>query len=178
MPERAAASAQRSRARAKGRDWRLVIRRVLQTPAPGASRVRVTARGAIVGMFGLCLGATLLASVLHLEVLVGLGFCLACVLAPAYAARQAMLEVVTAPPIIFVLAVIIVQSLTAQGDSSHASMLSVLEGTTLTLAAVAPWLFAGTVLCVFIAIRRGLPRCVRDLRTGLRGETGAGAGDG
>jgi hypothetical protein len=97
------------------------------------------------------------------------------VLAPAYATRQALLEVVAAPPVTFLLAVIIVQVFTAQGDSTHASVQSVLEGTLLALAAVAPWLFVGTVLCVVIAFRRGLLQCVRELRAGLRGEEGAGA---
>jgi hypothetical protein len=137
---------------------------------PGESRVRVTARGALAGMFAVCFASSLLAYLLHLEVLVGLGFCAACVLAPAYAVRPALLEVVTAPPVTFLLAVVVVQGLTAQGDSSHASMLSVLEGTLLTLAAIAPWLFVGTVLCVVIAMRRGLPDCVRDLRASLRGD--------
>ncbi len=140
---------------------------------PGGSVVRVTARGALVGMFALCFAGSLLAYLLHLEVLIGIGFCAACVLAPTYAVRSALLEVVTAPPVTFLLAVIIMQGLTAQGDSNHASMLSVLEGTLLTLAAIAPWLFAGTVLCVVIAIRRGLPECLRELRAGVRGEPGA-----
>jgi hypothetical protein len=137
--------------------------------------VRITARGALTGMFAVCLGSSLLAYLLHLEVLVGLGFCAACVLAPAYAVRPALLEVVTAPPVTFLLAVVVVQALTAQGDSSHASVQSVLAGTLLTLAAIAPWLLAGTVLCVVIAIRRGLPECVRDLRASLRGDAGASA---
>jgi hypothetical protein len=129
----------------------------------------------MLGMFALCLSGSLAAAILHLEVLVGLGYCAACVLAPVYAARRAMLEVVTAPPITFLLAVIAVQALTAQGDGSHASMLSVLEGTLLTLAATAPWLFAGTGLCVLIAMRRGLPQCIRDLRANLRGDTSSRA---
>jgi hypothetical protein len=149
-----------------GLDLAELLRRAWQAAAPGASRVRITARGALIGVFGFCLGFTLVASVLHAEVLIGLGFCVACVLAPAYATRQALLEVVVAPPVTFLLAVIVVQALTAQGDSTHASVLSVLEGTLLTLAAVAPWLLAGMVLCVLIAVRRGLPQCVRDLLGG------------
>jgi hypothetical protein len=166
---------QTGRGQAVSQDWAQLLRRAWQVAAPGASRVRMTARGALVGIFGSCLAFTLVASVLHVEVLVGLGFCAACVLAPAYATRQALLEVVVAPPITLLLAVIIVQALTAQGDSTHASMLSVLEGTLLTLAAAAPWLFAGMVLCVLIAVRRGLPQCVRDLLGRSRDGAGAGA---
>lgn len=182
-PASPASSARRSTARptaspGAGRARELVLgaaNAARSAAIPGGSRVRVTARGALVGMFALCLAGSLLAYLLHLEVLIGIGFCAACVLAPAYAVRPALLEVVTAPPVTFLLAVIVVQGLTAQGDSSHASMLSVLEGTLVTLAAIAPWLFVGTVLCVAIAMRRGLPACVRDLRAGLRGEAGAAA---
>jgi hypothetical protein len=68
------------------------------------------------------------------------------------------------------LAEIIAQVATAQGSSSRGTVISVLEGTLLTLADVAPWLFAGTVICLVAAMVRGLPQCVRDLRAGLRGE--------
>jgi hypothetical protein len=49
----------------------------------------------------------------------------------------------------------------------------VLEGTFLTLANVAPWLLAGTAICLGIAMVQGLPECVRALRAGLRGEVRA-----
>lgn len=160
---------------AMSRGWHFVTQHAPQVAWPWAARVRITARGALLGMFALCLAADLMADLLHLEVLIGLGFCAACVLAPAYVTRQALLEIVAAPPVTFLLALVMVQAFTAQGDSNHATLLSVLEGTLLTLAAIAPWLFAGTALCVGICVRRGLLQCVRDLGTDLRGQVRPGA---
>ncbi len=135
-------------------------------------RSRVTARGALLGLFAICLLACLLAAWRQLDVLAGAGFMAGCVLAPVYARREAMLHVMISVPAIFLLAEIVTQSLTAQGSSSHGSVLSVLEGTFLTLADVAPWLLAGTAVCTGIAMFRGLPQCVRELQADLRGDAG------
>ncbi len=137
--------------------------------APGAASVRVTARGALLAMFTGCLIADLLADWLQLEVLIGLGFCAVCLLAPGYVRRPALLYVAVAPPAMFAAAVAVTQALTAQGTGGHAWVLSVLEGSLLTLAAVAPWLFAGTVLCLAAAMLRGLPESARDFSADLRG---------
>jgi hypothetical protein len=152
------------------RGWQLMTQHASQVAGPSAAGLRITVRGALVGMFALCLAADLMADLLHLEVLIGIGFCAACVLAPGYVTRQALLEIVAAPPVTFLLSLVLMQAFTAQGDSNHATVLSVLEGTLLTLAAIAPWLFAGTTLCVIISVRRGLMQCIRDLGTDLRGQ--------
>ncbi len=89
-------------------------------------------------------------------------------LAPVYARRDALLHIVISVPVIFLLAEIATQAMTAQGSSGHGSTLSVLEGTLLALADVAPWLFAGTAVCVIVAMMRGLPQCIRDLRDDVR----------
>jgi hypothetical protein len=154
------------------RGWQLVTQHAWQVDVPSAARLRITVRGALLGMFALCLAADLMADLFHLEMLIGIGFCAACVLAPGYVTRQALLEIVAAPPVTFLLSLVIMQAFTAQGDSNHATVLSVLEGTLLTLAAIAPWLFAGTALCVTISVRRGLMQCIRDLGTELRGQVG------
>jgi hypothetical protein len=138
-------------------------------------RSHVTLRGAVIGMLLLSLVACLLAAWLSVSELAGLGFCAGCVLAPLYARRDAQLQVVASAPVIFLAAVITTQVLTAQGSSNHGRMESVLEGTLLTLATSAPWLFAGTAACVAVAWRQGLPDCVRELRSGLR-EARSGAG--
>jgi hypothetical protein len=135
------------------------------TGRPGR-RARLTARGTLLGLLILCLVTCLLAAWRGLDVLAGLGFCAGCVLAPVYARRAAQLRVTLSVPVVFLLAEVVTQSLTAQGSSGHGSALSVLEGTFLTLADVAPWLFAGTALCIAIAMFRGLPQCIRDLRAG------------
>jgi len=106
----------------------------------------------------------------QIDPLAGLGYCAGCALAAGYVRREALLQVVLSAPVVFLVAEIVTQVLTAQGTSSHGSALSVVEGTFLTLADVAPWLFAGTAGCILIAMRRGLPQCVRDLQANLRGE--------
>jgi hypothetical protein len=129
-------------------------------------RARLPASVALLCLLALCLITCLLAAWRQLDVLAGLGFCAGCVLAPVYARRAAQLRVAVSAPVIFLLAEIAAQSLTAPGSSGHGSAVLVLEGTVLALAGVAPWLFAGTALCFIIALFRGLPQCVRDLRTG------------
>lgn len=130
----------------------------------------LTSRGAMLGLFAICLVTCLIAAVRQTDLIAGLGFCTGCSLAPLCVRRAALLQVVLSAPVVFLFAEIVTQGLTAQGDSSHASVLSVLEGTFLTLAAIAPWLFAGSAACVAIAYRRGLRQSVRDLGARLRGE--------
>ncbi len=129
-------------------------------------RGRLTASGALLGMLLLCLVTCLIAAWRQLDVLAGLGFCAGCVLAPVYARRAAQLKVAVSAPVIFLVAEIVAQSLTTSGNSGHGAVLSAAEGTLLALAGDAPWLFAGTAACLAIAMFRGLPQCVRDLRTG------------
>lgn len=129
-------------------------------------RARLPASGALLGMLALCLVTCLLAAWRQVDVVAGLGFCAGCMLAPVYARRAAQLKVAVSAPAIFLLAEIAAQSVTEPGSSHHGSAVLVLEGTVLALAAVAPFLFAGTALCFIIAMFRGLPQCVRDLRTG------------
>jgi hypothetical protein len=131
-----------------------------------ALRGRLTASAALLGMLLLCLVTCLVAAWRQLDVLTGLGFCASCVLAPVYARRAAQLRVAISAPVVFLVAQIIAQSLTAPGNFGHGAVLSVLEGTLLALADAAPWLFAGTAICIVIAMFRGLPQCVRDLRAG------------
>jgi hypothetical protein len=128
---------------------------------------------ALLAMLALCFVTCLLAAWRQLDVLAGLGFCAGCLLAPVYARRGAQLRVAVSAPVIFLLAEIAAQSLTAPGSSGHGSAMLVLEGTVLALAGAAPWLFAGTALCFIIAMFRGLPQCIRDLRTGAVRDRGS-----
>jgi uncharacterized protein DUF6542 len=135
-------------------------------------RARLPASVALLCMLALCLVTCLLAAWRQLDVVAGLGFCAGCVLAPVYARRAAQLRVAVSAPVIFLLAEIAAQSVAAPGSSGHSSAVLVLEGTVLALADVAPWLFAGTALCFVIAMFRGLPQCLRDLRTGAARDRG------
>lgn len=129
-------------------------------------RGRLPASAALLSMLLLCLVTCLVAAWRQLDGLAGFGFCAGGVLAPVYARRSAQLIVAVSAPVVFLVAEIAAQSITAPSGSGHSIVLSVLEGTLLVLAEVAPWLFAGTAVCIVIAMFRGLPQCVRDLRTG------------
>jgi hypothetical protein len=131
---------------------------------------QMTCRGAVLAMFVLFFLGALIADLLHLGFLVGLSFLAGCVLAARFARRSALLAVVVSPPLIFLVAVVCAESLSSSAATDRAGLLSAAEGTILTLAAAAPWLFGGEVLGLAFALFRGLPQCVRDLRAGLRGE--------
>jgi hypothetical protein len=81
-----------------------------------------------------------------------------------YTRPRDLLAVAVSPPLLFFCALVCVKALTAQG----AVIISTMEGTALTLANVAPWLFAGVILYLIVAWARGLPQCVTELRHGLR----------
>ena len=146
-------------------------------PAPAASlpaqqtasaHSHMTARGAIVAMFGLFLAADLAANWTGHEVPAGISFLAACILGPYLVRKHALLQVVAAPPAIFFIALVITQIATAQGTGKHGKILSVLEGTALILAALAPWLLSGAALGVLAAIPRGLAQCTRELKQEIR----------
>jgi hypothetical protein len=132
----------------------------------------MTARGAVLAMFALFFLGTLAASWLHLGVLTGLSFAAGAALAARYTRRDGLLAVVATPPLIFLIALVGIEVLTSHADTTKHTLTSAVEGTILTLAAVAPWLFSGVVAGLIIALFRGLPQCVSDLRTELRGDFG------
>ena len=132
----------------------------------------MTARGAVLAMFALFFLGTLAADWLHLGVLTGLSFVAGAALAARYTRRDGLLTVVVAPPLIFLIALVGIEVLTSHADTAKHALTSAAEGTILTLAAVAPWLFSGVIAGLVIALFRGLPQCVSDLRTQLRGDFG------
>jgi hypothetical protein len=136
-----------------------------RAPAPRPGRPRLTGRGATLVMLAVFLVGNLIAQAAHVPWLGGLSYVAGCLLAASYARREALLLVVTTPPLIFLISVVCGELIT---DWS-ATMLATAAGTLLTLAAVAPWLLAGTAGCVALAMVRGLPRCISDLRAGLAG---------
>jgi hypothetical protein len=132
----------------------------------------MTARGAVVVMFSVFFAGTLAAGWLHAELLAGLAFVAGCALAACYTRREAMLTVAVTPPLLFMAALVISELLSSHGDTVRRTLTSGAEGTILTLAAVAPWLFAGVIIALILAMFRGLPQCVRDLRSELHGDLG------
>ena len=81
----------------------------------------------------------LVATWLHWGLLAGAGFVIGSVAAAWYTKPRDLLTAVVSPPLLFFCALICVKALTAKGSMA----LSTVEGTALTLANVAPWLFAG-----------------------------------
>jgi hypothetical protein len=127
-------------------------------------RIALTGRGAIAGMLLLFLVSLLVANWLQWGVLAGASFVIGSVAAAWYTRPRDLLAVAVSPPLLFFCALVCVKALTAQG----AVLISTVEGTALTLANVAPWLFAGVILYLIVAWARGLPQCVTELRHGLR----------
>ncbi|MGH3304687.1 MAG: DUF6542 domain-containing protein, partial [Streptosporangiaceae bacterium] len=135
-------------------------------PLPG----RLASAGTLAGLLAVFLASCLLAAWLHQDVVAGLGFCAGTCVAARIARPEALLAVVVFVPVVFLTAEVAAQLTTAPAGAHRGTPLLVIEGTLLTLAGVAPWLFAGTVAGVVIAMVRGLPRCVRDLRADLTGQ--------
>ena len=128
-------------------------------------QARLTGRGCVVVMLLIFLVSDLLVSKLGLGWLDGLGYGTGCLLAVAYARREALLLVVTAPPALFLVALVTAELITATGST----LLATAEGTLLALATGAPWLFAVTLAGLVVAMFRGLPQCVRDFKVELSG---------
>lgn len=114
---------------------------------------------------------------LHWSPLADASFLLGSAGAAWYTKQRDLLTVAVSPPLLFFIVVICVKTLTASGNTALATV----EGTALTLANVAPWLFIGVAASLLIAWFRGLPRCVAELRRGLHPELArrrpAGSGD-
>lgn len=135
-------------------------------PAAPARRqqLQLTGRGALVAMFTLFFLVLLISGWLGWAWLAGLGFVAGSGAAARYTNRRDLLAVAVSPPLLFMCALVLTRVLTAGGHL----LVSVAEGSLLTLAAVAPWLFAGVAVNLIIGLLRGLATCVRDLRQDLR----------
>jgi hypothetical protein len=127
---------------------------------------QVRARAASATMFGVFLLADLAAGWLGVAGLTGFGFAAGSMIAVGAVRRQDLLIVVTAPPIIFLGAVTCAELITGHADHG-ASAVAVAAGILLTLAGAAVWMVGGLAGTLVIAVVRGLPQCVRDLRAGL-----------
>ena len=132
----------------------------------------MTARGAVLAMFVLFFLGLLAAGGLHLGLLTGLSFVAGCALAARYTKRDGLLTAVATPPLIFLIALVCTETMSSHADTLRRTVTSVVEGTVLTMASVAPWLFSGVILGVIIAMFRGLPQCVRELRADMRAGIG------
>jgi hypothetical protein len=131
-----------------------------------SSRILLTGRGAVMFMLAVFALGLLGASWTPWPVLAGAFFLIGSVAAVVYVRPGDLLMVTIVPPLLFGIALMAVKAATASGNV----VLSIAEGTAITMAEVAPWLFAGMVLTLIIAWARGLRECVRDLRQDLRAD--------
>lgn len=127
---------------------------------PHSSRILLTGRGAIMVMLAVFALGLLGASWTPWPVLAGAFFVIGSVAAVLYVRPGDLLMVTILPPLLFGITLLGVKAATATGSV----VLSVAEGTAITMAEAAPWLFAGMVLTLVIAWARGLRGCVRELR--------------
>jgi hypothetical protein len=95
--------------------------------------------------------------------LAGLAFVLGSAAAARYIKPADLLTVAVTPPLVFFGVLLCLKAVSATGNV----LVSIVEGSALSLAAIAPWLFAGMAVNLIIGWARGLPRCVGDLRRGL-----------
>jgi len=127
-------------------------------------RIRLTGRGAVLGMLAVFALGLLGASWLGWGVLAGASFVVGSAAAVFYVRPRDLLMVTIAPPLLFCIALVGVKAATATGDVA----LGTAEGVAVTLAGVALWLFAGTALSLVIAWSRGLRERVREFGEELR----------
>jgi hypothetical protein len=131
---------------------------------PHSPQSPLTGRGAVMVMLAVFALGLLSASWLGWPALAGVCFILGSAAAVLYARPGDLLMVTVVPPLVFSVTLVGVKAATATGNTA----LSIAEGTAITMAEVAPWLFAGMVLTLVIAWARGLRGCVRELRQDLR----------
>lgn len=144
------------------------------TRAPGAgSTVTLTGRGGIAVIFTIVLATRLLAIPIGLGPIPGILFVAACVVATLMTRRSDQLTLVVSPPLIFFAVTLVCELLKALGDKSMPQ--SAVAGLLLALASDAPWLFLGTALTIGIAMTRGLPDNLADLRQQLAAAPQPGA---
>lgn len=150
------------------RSWRLTIDSLDLIPSVGAP-------AAASAMFLIFLLTDLAAAPLQVSALIGFGFAAGSAVAAGVVRKPDLLFAVTAPPLIFLTAVTCAELITAHLHQASGSAGRIGAGVFLTLSAAAPWMFGGLAGAIAIAVVRGLPQCVRDLRAELAGRRSRGA---
>jgi hypothetical protein len=130
----------------------------------GTPQIRLTGRGAVVVMLVVFALGLIAAAWLGSPVLAGAFFVAGSAVAVFCVRQHDLLMTTITPPLAFCIVLVGVKAGTATGNV----VLSTAEGAAITLAGVAPWLFAGTALSLIIAWQRGLRGCVRELREDVR----------
>jgi hypothetical protein len=124
--------------------------------------MRLTGRGGVLVMFGVCFLGLLVADWANWGELADATYFMASSLTAYYVRPGSLLPVAASAPVLFFLACVLEKAMTSPGA------VTTLEGVLVALADSAPWLFAGTALTVAIALLRGLTGEVRALVLQLR----------
>jgi hypothetical protein len=130
--------------------------------APRDRQDRLTGRGGVFVMFGMCFLGLLIADWANWGELADATYFMASSLTAYYVRPSSLLPVAVSAPVLFFLACALEKVMTSSG------VLTALGGVLVALADSAPWLFAGTALTVAIALLRGLSGEVRTLVVDLR----------
>ena len=130
--------------------------------------IKLTGRGAVVALFGVCCFVLLVAAWTGWSALADAMFVMSCGVVTYHTRASGLRVVVVCPPLAFLGGCVFAEALTAP-DAFLAA-----EGTLVTLGTSAPWLFTGTALTFVIAFGRGyrpevsaMP-LISDLREALR----------
>jgi hypothetical protein len=123
--------------------------------------VKLTARGAVIGLFAASLLGLLLAAWTGWTAVANALFVMSCGVVAYYTRARGLRTVMVCPPLAFLAGLVCAQFIT-EPDSFSAA-----EGILVTLATSAPWLFTGTALTIAIAFGRGYRPTMR-LPAGMR----------
>ncbi|WP_344970460.1 DUF6542 domain-containing protein [Salinactinospora qingdaonensis] len=133
------------------------------------ARLRLTARGAIVGTIVVSFGAAMLADAVSAPAVNGVAFFSACVLSSLLVRRGDLLVLSVSPPLAYFTAALAAEIVLTLGREDFVRALTIGIGT--RLAEIAPWLFAGTAVVLVVALARGLSSNVRELGDEMSGRT-------
>lgn len=128
--------------------------------------VRLTVRGALVLIMAATLVGGVLQALLGPSMLTGLAFTGGCAAATVLVNRRELLSLVVSPPLVFFVTTMLIEVVRSLFAASPVQTFGL--GMYTALSQGAPWLFGGSLLVVVIAWRRGLTRCVRELRDELK----------
>lgn len=131
-----------------------------------AGGIRLTVRGALAFVLVSTLLGSVLQALLGVTALTGVAFVTGCVGATALVNRRDLLSLVVSPPLVFFVTTVLIELVRSLFAPTLLQAFGL--GMYTALSQGAPWLFGGSLLVLLIAWRRGLTRCVRELRDELR----------
>ncbi|MEU3165923.1 DUF6542 domain-containing protein [Streptosporangium sp. NPDC006930] len=131
-----------------------------------ASGIRLTVRGALAFVLASTLVGGVLQALTGVAALTGAAFVAGCVAAASLVNRRDLLSLVVSPPLLFFVTTALIEAIRSLFASTPVQAFGL--GMYTALSQGAPWLFGGSFLVLVIAWRRGLTRCVQELREELR----------